>query len=184
MRAKYLGITVIVSLLLLALGACSALPLSSFSLPGSNSARTTTVKIGETAPEIDLPSMTGEQMTLSKLKGQPVLVNFWATWCGPCRQEFPTLVRKYKQYKDQGLVVLGVDTEDESPDDGVLTFMRNTLVNFPIVRDRDSKLEGMYRIEGLPTSFFIDRKGVVRDIVVGGPMTEDFIDKQWSLINQ
>ena len=184
MRAKYLGVTLLISLLLLALGACNALPLSSFNLPGSGSTRPTTVKIGETAPEINLPSMTSDQITLSKLQGRPVLVNFWATWCGPCRQEFPTLVRKYKQYKDEGFVVLGVNTEDENSDHGVLSFMRNSLVNFPIVRDRDSKLEGMYRINGLPTRFFIDRKGVVRDIVVGGPMTDEFIDKQWALINQ
>ena len=184
-NAKRLGVTVVVSLVLLLIGACSAFPLSSF-VPQTNNAssRPTTVKIGETAPEIDLPSMTGEQITLSKLKGQPVLVNFWATWCGPCRQEFPSLVRKYKQYKDQGFVVIGVNTEDENTDEGVLTFMRNTLVNFPIVRDRDLKLEKMYRINGLPTSFFIDRKGIVRDIVVGGPMTDEFLDKQWLLINQ
>lgn len=182
MRAKNIWIAAAVSLLLLLVGACSAFPFNALTSVGGS--RSTTVKIGEIAPEIDLPSMTGEQITLSKLKGQPVLVNFWATWCGPCRQEFPSLVRKYKQYQDQGFVVIGVNTEDENSDEGVLTFMRNTLVNFPIVRDRDLKLEKAYRINGLPTSFFIDRKGIVRDIVVGGPMTDEFLDKQWSLINQ
>lgn len=187
MRAKAIAIAAFVGLVLLLLGACNAFPFSVFNAASSSnpgSTRPTVVKIGDLAPEIDLKSVTGDPITLSKLEGHPVLVDFWATWCGPCRQEFPVLVRKYKQYQDQGLVVLGVNTEDPNTDQGVLTFMRDTNVNFPIVRDLDARLENMYRINGLPTSFFIDRKGIVRDIVVGGSMTDDFLDKQWALINQ
>lgn len=187
MRVRAIGVATFVGLVLLLLGACNAFPFSVFnsasnSNPGST--RPTVVKIGDLAPEIDLKSMAGDSITLSKLLGHPVLVNFWATWCGPCRQEFPALVRKYKQYQDQGLIVLGVNTEDPNTDQGVLNFMYNTNVSFPIVRDLDARIESMYRINGLPTSFFIDRKGIVRDIVVGGPMTDDFLDKQWVLINQ
>ncbi len=165
-------------LLVLLLSGCSIL-----SAPASGSARPTTVKIGDLAPEIDLKSVTGDQITLSKLEGKPVLVNFWATWCGPCRQEFPALVHMYKKYQDQGLVVLGVNFQDDNSDDGVRTFMRNTLVNFPVVRDVGERVGRMYRISGLPTSIFVDRKGVVRDIVVGGPMTDEFLDQQWAKIN-
>ncbi|MCL4489153.1 MAG: TlpA family protein disulfide reductase [Chloroflexi bacterium] len=163
--------------LLLLLGACSALNPSALTGAGSSS-RPTTVKVGQAAPEINLKSLTGDQIVLSQLQGRPVIVNFWATWCGPCREEFPTLVRKYKQYQNQGLVIIGVNYQDENSDDGVRTFMRNTLVNFPIVRDQDGRVGEMYRISGLPTSIFIDRKGIVRDIIVGGPMTDDFVDKE------
>jgi len=150
----------------------------------SQSSRPTIAKNGELAPEINLKSMTGDQITLSKLEGRPVLVNFWATWCGPCREEFPAIGRAYKKYKDQGFVVIGVNFQDDNSDEGVLTFMRNSVVSFPIVRDTGERVGRMYRINGLPTSFFIDKKGIIRDTVVGGPMTDDFIDAQWEKINQ
>ena len=184
MKATALGIAAFVGLLLLVLGACSVIPLNLGSESSGASGRPTAVKVGDLAPEIDLPSLNGDQITLSKLQGHPVLVNFWATWCGPCRQEFPTFVRKYKQYQDQGLVIVAVNTGDPNSDDGVLTFARNTLVNFPIVRDLDERLARMYNVRGLPTSIFIDRKGIVRDIVVGGPMEDATIDSQFAKINQ
>ncbi len=168
----------------LALSACSGLSLGALNPPAAGSGRPTTVKIGDLAPDINLTSLTGDSIILSQMQGKAVLVNFWATWCGPCREEFPALVRAYKKFQDQGLVVLGVNTQDENSDDGVRTFMRNSLVNFPIVRDIGDRLSRAYRINGLPTSVFIDRKGVVRDIVVGGPMTDDFIEKQFGKINQ
>jgi thiol-disulfide isomerase/thioredoxin len=170
------------------MAACAALVALALSACGSagaaTNARPTTAKIGDLAPEISLKSMTGDQIVLSKLEGHPVIVNFWATWCGPCREEFPALVRKYKQYQSQGLVVIGVNYQDENTDDGVLTFVRNTLVNFPIVRDTGDRVGRMYRINGLPTSYFIDKSGVIRDVVVGGPMTDDFLDKQFVKIDQ
>ena len=184
MKATALGIAAFVGLLLLVLGACSVIPMNLGSESSGASGRPTAVKVGDLAPEIDLPSLNGDQITLSKLQGHPVLVNFWATWCGPCRQEFPTFVRKYKQYQDQGLVIVAVNTGDPNSDDGVLTFARNTLVNFPIVRDLDERLARMYNVRGLPTSIFIDRKGIVRDIVVGGPMEDATIDSQFAKINQ
>jgi peroxiredoxin len=177
-----LGIAASVGLFLLVLGACSLIPLdwASSGAPG----RSAPVKIGEVAPEIDLPTLTGERITLSKLQGRPVLINFWATWCSPCRQEFPALVRKQKQYQDQGFVILGVNTGDENSDEGVLAFMRNTLVTFPIARDRDGRAAHMYNIRGLPTTVFVDRKGIVRDIFIGGPMEDALIDQKFLLINQ
>jgi thiol-disulfide isomerase/thioredoxin len=185
MRTRAIAIAVLVGVILLALGACNAIP-SNVLAPRNDatSARPTAAKIGALAPEINLKSMTGDQITLSQLAGRAVLVNFWATWCGPCRAEFPAFARKYKELKDQGFVIVGVNTQDDNTDDGVFTFMRNSLVNFPIVRDRDDRLSAIYNVRGLPTSIFIDKQGIIRDIVVGGPMTDEFIDKQFKLISQ
>ena len=173
--------------LTLVISACGTL------MPGFNSAqsnstndasRPTFAKNGELAPEINLKSLNSDPIVLSKLEGHPVLVNFWATWCGPCREEFPAIQRAYKKYKDQGFVVIGVNFQDENSDEGVMTFMRNSVANFPIVRDTGERVGRMYNVRGLPTSFFIDKKGVIRDSVVGGPMTDEFLDEEWAKINQ
>jgi len=184
MRWQYNVVAASIGVLLLVLGACSLIPTNWIGATRDSSGRPTVVKIGELAPEINLQSMTGDLIVLSQFVGHPVLVNFWARWCDPCRAEFPTLVRKYKQYQDQGFVIIGVNTGDDNPDEGLLVFMRNTLVTFPIVRDRDGRIARMYNIKGLPTSVFIDRTGIARDIFVGGPMEDEFIDQKFAQINK
>ncbi len=186
---RYRALLAIPALLVLAVAAsaCGTLSVGGLfnqSAASSASARPTTAKIGDLAPDFDLVSMTGDQIILSKLEGKPVIVNFWATWCGPCREEFPALVRKYTQYKDKDLVIVGVNYQDDNSDGGVKIFMENTLVNFPIVRDTGDRVGRMYKVNGLPTSIFIDRKGIIRDIVVGGPMTDQFLDQQIAKISQ
>jgi len=187
MKPNRIAIIVVVGIFALLNTACGALP----NIPGLNfgqnnssggSSRPTVAKTGDLAPEINLKSMAGDQITLSQLTGHPVLVNFWATWCGPCREEFPALERANRKYKSQGLVVIGVNTGDEGSDDLVNTFARNSVVSFPIVRDAGDRLGRMYNIKGLPTSVFVDKTGVIRDIVVGGPMSDDFIAKEYALI--
>ncbi len=184
MRAKRLAVAVGAGLIVLVMLACNGINLAGLVGGSPASGRPTVVKVGDLAPEINLKSMTGDKIVLSQLQGRPVLVNFWATWCGPCREEFPALGRAYKKYQDQGLVVLGVNTNDPGTDDLVRTFMLNSVVNFPVVRDANDLVGNMYRVNGLPTSVFVDRKGIVRDIVVGGPMTDEFIDKEFTKINQ
>jgi thiol-disulfide isomerase/thioredoxin len=172
------------------ISACAGINLPGLSAPSANqpsqpsaSGRPSTVKIGDLAPEINLRTMSGEQVVLSGWRGKAVLVNFWATWCGPCRAEFPAFVRKMKEYEGKGFVILGVNTQDENTDDGVQTFMRNSVVNFPIVRDLDGKAARAYRVTGLPTSIFIDRTGIVRDIIIGGPITDAKLDEEFAKLN-
>lgn len=181
MRQKFaVTMAALSGILLLVLNACNTLPLDWFDT-GRDGGRPTRAKIGALAPEIDLLTLAGERIVLSQQVGKPVIINFWATWCGPCRAEFPALVRKFKQYQAQGLVILAINTQDPNSDEGVRAFAENTLVPFAILRDRDERVANAYNIRGLPTSVFIDRQGIIREIVVGA-MDDAYIARQFEKI--
>jgi len=114
----------------------------------------------EMAPNFTLKSRSGENIKLSELRGQVVLVNFWASWCGPCRQEMPVLEKLYKKYKALGFVVLGINVDDDPAQAEALLEVID--VSFPILFDSDKKISEKYRITAMPSSFFIDRDGKLR----------------------
>ena len=117
------------------------------------------------APEFTLPARAGSEVSLSSLKGQVVLINFWATWCGPCRTEMPLLDQLYQRYKPLGFTLLGVNVEEDSSlADG---FLKQTPVSFPVLLDAGDSISTMYRVRGYPTSFFVDRGGTVAIEQVG-----------------
>ncbi|MBI3741813.1 MAG: TlpA family protein disulfide reductase [Chloroflexi bacterium] len=150
-------------------------PVTSQSAPS----RPNVAKIGALAPEIALKDLSGNTMRLSDLQGKPVHVTFWATWCAPCRAEMPIFEKKYQQYKDsKNLVVLGVRIQDDAGPDVVTKFLRELGVTFPIVNDIDGVATNAYRIRGLPTNVFIDRNGVIQDMILGGPLTEEYIERE------
>ncbi len=114
----------------------------------------------EMAPNFTLKSRSGENVKLSELRGQVVLVNFWASWCGPCRQEMPVLEKLYKKYRALGFVVLGVNVDDDPAQAESLLKVIN--VSFPILFDSDKKISEKYKITAMPSSFFVDRDGKLR----------------------
>ncbi len=120
------------------------------------------------APDFTLEDMDGEPHSLSALRGKVVVLNFWASWCGPCREELPSLEALYQALKDKGLMVLGIN-EWESPDH-VFSYMGQLAVepSFPILFDRDSKVAEAYGIRGLPTTLVVDRRGRVVYRAIGG----------------
>lgn len=134
-------------------------------------ALTTAPRVGAQAPDFTLTTLEGRTVQLSALRGQAVLVNFWATWCPPCRAEMPALEQVYRAYRDQGFVVLAVNASDQDGGD-VPAFVAAYGLTFPILLDQDGAVQRRYQVEAFPTSFFIDRRGVVQDVVVGGPMSE------------
>ena len=130
---------------------------------------------GFLAPDFTLDTLDGTKVTLSDLRGKIVLINLWATWCPPCRAEMPALENAYKQYKDSKVVILGLNVTNQDSERDVTSFVKEFGLTFPILLDRDGSVSGLYQLKGLPTTFFVNREGIIRTVVVGGPMSETFI---------
>lgn len=111
------------------------------------------------APAFSLPRFDGGTLALSSLRGRYVLVNFWASWCIPCRDEAPLLERASREYAERGLVVVGVNIQDLEPE--ARKFIAEFKISYPNVRDRDGRVSRAYGTTGVPESFFIDREGQV-----------------------
>jgi peroxiredoxin len=114
------------------------------------------------APDFALPARDGGQVTLAELEGQVVMLNFWATWCGPCRQEMPHLESLYQRYSDLGFTLLGVNVEEDSS--GADKFLAGTPVTFPILFDPKSEVSKKYDVIAMPSTVLIDRAGNLRFI--------------------
>jgi peroxiredoxin len=112
------------------------------------------------APDFALPAMDGSELRLSELKGQVVMINFWATWCGPCRQEMPLLQQLQVKYEPLGFTLVGINVEPESA--GARTWLEKVPVTFPILFDRQNQVAERFGVQGMPSSVFVDRSGKVR----------------------
>ena len=127
---------------------------------------------GFLAPDFELKTPTGETVKLSDLRGQAVLVNLWATWCPPCRAEMQTIETVYTEYKDQGFVVLAVNMTYQDSQMDITPFVADQGLTFPILLDETGDMADAYQLQSLPSSYFIGRDGVIREVVIGGPMAE------------
>jgi len=122
--------------------------------------------VGRPAPDFTLALFSGGTLTLHSLKGKPVVLNFWASWCVPCREETPLLVRLHKIYGPRGIVFVGVNVEDDAG--AARSFFVQYHVDYPVVRSVDDRLIDAYAIPGLPTTAFIGANGIVVDKFTGG----------------
>lgn len=127
---------------------------------------------GFLAPDFALQTMGGEEVKLSDLRGQVVVVNLWASWCAPCRLEMPALNRVHEEYKDAGLVILAVNSTTQDSPAAVEAFIAQFDLKFTVLMDEQGTVARLYELSALPTTFFIGRDGVVRRAVVGGPLAE------------
>lgn len=119
------------------------------------------------APSLDfvLQDMNGKDVRLADFKGRPVLINFWATWCPPCKAEMPAIDAYYEAHRGEGLTVLAVNSQDAPTT--VQAFINAQGFHFPVLLDQHNVVSDLYQVQGLPTTFVIDRDGVIQHIQIG-----------------
>ncbi|MBI5871131.1 MAG: redoxin domain-containing protein [Actinobacteria bacterium] len=124
------------------------------------------VEEGSQAPNFTLPLMNGGDVSLDDYKGKVVLLNIWATWCNPCREEMPSMEQLYQNMKGKPFEILAVSIDTRGSKD-VEPFVKKLGLTFPILLDSDKKVNNMYQATGVPETFIIDKNGVVRDHILG-----------------
>jgi cytochrome c biogenesis protein CcmG, thiol:disulfide interchange protein DsbE len=120
--------------------------------------------VGHPAPDFTLTMVNGETFALSDHRGTPVVLNFWATWCPPCRAELPELEAASRRYQGQ-VVIVGVDQAE--PASTVQAFAQQMGLTFPLPLDTSAQVSRLYRVRSLPTTYFIDREGIIREMQIG-----------------
>ena len=131
-------------------------------------------EVGEWAPNFQLPTLTGKPMSLQQLKGKAVVLNFWGSWCEPCRTEMPALTEIYRRYRAKGIVVIGINIAET--DVTATQFVKQYKLDFPIWMDRDREVVDLYRIGPIPSTYFIDPTGKIA-YVKEGPLALNELEK-------
>jgi peroxiredoxin len=145
---------------------------TAFAFPVTTNGLTPAPNEGFLAPDFTLETIEGQIYTLSELRGRPLLINFWATWCPPCRAEMPAMQRVYEAYQQQGFMILAVNATHQDSHTAALEFSRQYQLTFPILLDLDGSITRQYRVHSFPTSYFVDPTGLITEVVIGGPMAE------------
>jgi thiol-disulfide isomerase/thioredoxin len=125
---------------------------------------------GDAPPPIDMPDQSGKKVDLRELKGKVILVDFWASWCGPCKQEMPVLEELHRKYAGQGLVIVGINIDSSSKK--MAKFLKGAPVSFRIVQDRKLAVASKYEPPTMPSSYFVARDGTIRYIHEGFQETD------------
>lgn len=139
---------------------------------------------GQAAPDFALKSSNGENLRLSEYRGNVVMINFWATWCGPCRQEMPLLDELYNRYERVGFNLLGVNIDDDSS--RAMRMVEELGVDFPVLFDAQKEVSKLYEVEAMPVTVIVDRQGTVRYVHHGyKPGYEDkYLDQIRTLLRE
>jgi peroxiredoxin len=148
------------------------------STSGISSSETTAVQVGQSAPDFQLSGLDGKKVSLQQYNGHPVLINFWATWCSPCKDEMPLIAKRYLQYQPD-LIVLAIE-EGESFSD-VKKFVEENDLPFTVLLDEAIEIGNLYGIGAYPTTFFVDGNGVVQAVEIGS-MDSNTIDQNLLLV--
>jgi len=131
---------------------------------------------GDEPPGFRLADLQKQVHDMEDYKGKPLIINFWGTFCPPCRDEMPALQNQYEKWKDQGLELIGINLSEDKLT--VESFIRQIGVDFPILLDNDKKTEKAYGLKQYPTTFFITPSGKIQEVVIGGLLTEEEIESR------
>jgi peroxiredoxin len=141
------------------------------------------LKPGSIAPDFSLKTLEGEQVALKEYRGKKVILNFWATWCPPCREEMPEMQKFYQDYKKKDVEILAVNLEySETKPEKIRDFVKEFGLAFPIPLDEKNTIGKQYRAVSIPTSFFIDKKGIIKKMHIG-PMDYEFMEEEIKNLN-
>lgn len=130
------------------------------------------------APDLNLTTLSGENFTLSEFRGSPVIINFWASWCPPCRAEMPAFQQVFAEYEDLGLIIAAVNATNQDSLSEAAAFASENNLTFPIPLDKTGSASRSYNLYSLPTTVFIDNQGIIRKIIIGGPIPTALIRVQ------
>jgi peroxiredoxin len=171
---------VIVLTVVLVIAGCSPSPVPQASAPSSIPASNEGIQVGNVAPDFQLPNLDYETISLNELRGKPVVLNFWATWCPACIDEMPYLQEIHEEYSDEGLMLLAIDV-GESPSQ-VEKFLQRNNLSLPVLLDTNGVVAQKYSILNIPTTFFIDGDGVIQEKRIGAFINAAQIEEQLSKI--
>ncbi len=138
-----------------------------FAIVWSQSARYELLTVGKVAPDFALSDLDDKPYRLSEFRGKVVFLNFWATWCKPCREEMPSMEVLYKNFEKDGLVILAVSIDRVTTKKDIPPFVKGLNLTFPVLVDSWGKTDKPYKRMGVPETFIIDQEGVIREIVIG-----------------
>ncbi len=134
------------------------------------------LEVGNRAPDFELFDLDNQQVSLSDFRGQPVLLNFWATWCWPCRSEMPYLHQINEEWSKKGLVLLAVDVGENKA--AVGGYLSDNKLDLPVLLDTNGIIFRMYKITNIPTTFFIDKDGIIQKKIIGAFPNKESIETE------
>ncbi len=149
--------------------------LGTFGVVWTQSSKYEPLKVGMVAPDFELPDLDGKTMRLSDFRGKVVFLNFWATWCKPCREEMPSMEVLYKNFEAKDFVILAVSIDRVTTKKDIPPYVKSLNLTFPIFVDSWGHTDKRYKLMGVPETYIIDRQGVLREKIIG--------PRDWTLLD-